>query len=214
MTVAIEGPSCTVMFIGYKRKTLTLRPQITTKGKFIKWQHVVQIMSAPLLRLTGVGEGIEICIETALRGADSPKKVADSILQLFPEFPVPENCDEPTLGKGSNFNWKATQIDLTHFLKMLHQQKILDTSLDAMSRKLDGDTTVFELSRQAAIAGKVSFPLPDEIPLGGVITVRLTSDGLRDWLEAATWHLGRENVPRKIGDENTMDADGEAATWI
>lgn len=193
---------------------MTLRPQFTTKGKFIKWQQVDQNMSAPLLRLTGVGEGIEISIETTLSGADSPKKVAESILQLFPEFPIPENCEEPILGKGSNSNWKATQIDLAHFLKMLHQQRILDTSLDAMSRKMNGDTTVFDLSRQAALAGKVSFPLPDEIPLGGVFTVRLTSDGLRDWLEAATWHSGRDTVPRKIGDDNTMNADGEAATWI
>jgi len=171
-------------------------------------------MSAPLLRLTGVGEGIEISIETTLRGADSPAKVTESILKLFPEFPIPKNCPEPTLGQGSNSNWKAAQIDLAHFLKMLHQQRILDTALDAMSKKLHEGTTVFELSRQAALAGKISFPLPDEIPLGGVFTVTLTSDGLRDWLEAATWHSGRDSVPRKIGDDNTMAADGEAATWI
>jgi len=171
-------------------------------------------MSAPLLRLTGVGEGIEISIETTLKGADSPAKVANSILQLFPEFPIPNDCVEPTLGKGSNYNWKATQIDLAHFLKLLHQQRILDTALDAMSKNLQGNTTVFELSRQAALAGKVAFPLPNEIPLGGVFTITLASDELGDWLEAATWHSGRDSVPRKIGDDNTMNADGEAATWV
>jgi predicted RNA binding protein with dsRBD fold (UPF0201 family) len=171
-------------------------------------------MSAPLLRLTGVGEGIEICIETKLKGADSPAKVAESILQIFPDFPIPDNCVEPTLGQGSNFDWKATQIDLAHFLKLLHQQRILDTALDAMSKNLQDRTTVFELSRQAALAGKISFPLPNEIPLGGVFTVTLVSDDLNDWLEAATWHAGRDSVPRTIGDDNTMAGDGEAATWI
>jgi predicted RNA binding protein with dsRBD fold (UPF0201 family) len=193
---------------------LTLRPHLTIKGKFIKWQHLDQNMSAPLLRLSGVGEGIEICIETTLKGADSPTKVADSIVKLFPEFPIPANCDEPVLGQGSNFEWKATQIDMAHFLKLLHQQRILDTALDAMSKNLQGRTTVFELSRQAALAGKVSFPLPNEIPLGGVFTVTLTSDDLNDWLEAATWHSGRDSVPRTIGDESTMAADGEASTWV
>ena len=83
-----------------------------------------------------------------------------------------------------------------------------------MSKNLQGNTTEFELSRQAALAGKVAFPLPNEIPLGGVFTITLTSDGLGDWLEAATWHSGRDSVPRTIGDDNTMNADGEAATWV
>jgi predicted RNA binding protein with dsRBD fold (UPF0201 family) len=171
-------------------------------------------MSAPLLRLTGVGEGIEICIETTLSGADSPTKIAEAILQLFPEFPIPENCPEPVLGKGSNYNWKATKVDLAHYLELLHKQRILDTALDSMGKNLQGRTTSFELSRQAAMVGKIAFPLPNDIPLGGVITVALTSDDLGDWLEAATWHSGRDRMPRSIGDEKTMAEDGEAATWV
>jgi len=193
---------------------LTLRPQITCKGKFIKWRHVDQNMSAPLLRLTGVGEGIEICVETTLLGADSPTKIAQAILQIFPEFPIPENCPEPVLGKGSNYNWKATKVDLTHYLKLLHNQRILDTALDSMCKNLEGRTTSFELTRQAAMVGKIAFPLPNDIPLGGVISVTLTSDDLGDWLEAATWHSGRDKVPRSIGDEKTMEEDGKAATWV
>ena len=99
-------------------------------------------------------------------------------------------------------------------MKLLHKQRILDTALDAMSKNLQDRTTVFELSRQAALAGIVSFPLPNEIPLGGVFTVTLVGDDLNDWLEAATWHAGRDSVPRTIGDDNTMAVDGEAATWV
>ena len=90
----------------------------------------------------------------------------------------------------------------------------MDTALDSMGKNLQNRTTSFELSRQAAMVGKIAFPLPGDIPLGGVITVTLTSDDLGDWLEAATWHSGRDTVPRSIGDENTMAEDGEAATWV
>ena len=42
--------------------------------------------------------------------------------------------------------------------------------------------------------GKVAFPLPGDNPLGGVITVEIEGENLGDWLEAATWHSGRENI--------------------
>jgi predicted RNA binding protein with dsRBD fold (UPF0201 family) len=105
-------------------------------------------------------------------------------------------------------------VDLTHYLKLLHNQRILDTALDSMCKNLEGRTTSFELTRQAAMVGKIAFPLPNDIPLGGVISVTLTSDDLGDWLEAATWHSGRDKVPRSIGDEKTMEEDGKAATWV
>jgi predicted RNA binding protein with dsRBD fold (UPF0201 family) len=82
-----------------------------------------------------------------------------------------------------------------------------------MSANLDASGTIFHISRQAALAGKVAFPLPGDNTLGGVITVEIGGENLEDWLEAATWHGGRENIPRKVGDEFTMDQEGEAVTW-
>ena len=41
-------------------------------------------------------------------------------------------------------------------------------------------------------------------PTGGLITIEIEGDNLGDWLEAATWHSGRENIPRRIGDEFSM----------
>ena len=41
------------------------------------------------------------------------------------------------------------------------------------------------------MAGKVAFPLPDDNPLGGVITIEISGENLGDWL-GATWHNGRE----------------------
>jgi predicted RNA binding protein with dsRBD fold (UPF0201 family) len=83
-----------------------------------------------------------------------------------------------------------------------------------MTVHFDGQKTQFDLLRQAAIAGKVAFPLPNENPLGGVITITLEGEHLADWLEAATWHKGRDIAPRKIKDDNAMGVDGEAATWL
>ena len=170
-------------------------------------------MSTPLLKLTGTGEGIDITISTTLVGADSPAKVGEAITNIFPEFPVPEE-QEPEFGSGINSQWSAKDVSLKEFLHLLHQQRILDTAMDVMSRNFNSGVTKFDISRQAALAGKVAFPLPDETPLGGVFTIELASDDLKDWIEAATWHNGRDMVPRSIADERAMAGDGEASTWV
>ena len=97
---------------------------------------------------------------------------------------------------------------------MVHKQAILDTALDVMSLKLENHQTSFQLLRQASIANKIAFNLEQGNPLGGVINVELKGENLADWLEAATWHKGRDAVPKGINDERQMDLDGEASTWI
>ena len=171
-------------------------------------------MQEPMLRLNGVNENLQIRIETCLRGADLPEKVSQALLALFPDFPIPSEFEIPQLGSASNINWVAESISLETFLKQLHEQRILDTALDSMSANLVENQTEFRLSRQAAIVGKVAFPLPNEQPLGGVITVTLQGVHISDWLVAATWHKGRDAIPRGIADENAMGSDGDAVTWI
>lgn len=166
----------------------------------------------PRLKLTGVDEGLSVLVSTKITGADNPELVMDAILKIFPEF---------TCGLPSSPRFPTEQDDvlacegvpLDSFLNLLHTQSILDTSLDFMSVNLDASGTIFHISRQAALAGKVAFPLPGDKTLGGVITVEIGGENLEDWLEAATWHGGRENIPRKVGDEFTMDQKGEAVTW-
>ena len=177
-------------------------------------EMVGEFMQEPMLRLNGVNENLRILIETELRGADSPEKVKQAVLSIFPEFPIDNKSEEPTLGGASNETWSAEQVSLETFLKLLHDYRILDTALDAMTVGFDGQKTQFHLLRQAAIAGKVAFPLPNEHPLGGVITITLEGEHLGDWIEAATWHKGRDIAPRSIKDDNAMGDDGEAATWL
>ena len=162
----------------------------------------------PRLRLTAIDEGYSVLVSTKLTGADSPSIVLDALLKLFPDFTcgLPE---EPAFPSNQDDVLAAEGVSLATFLDAIHNQSILDTSLDFMSANLDAGGTIFHISRQAAMAGKVAFPLPDDNPLGGVITIEIGGENLGDWLEAATWHSGRENIPRRIGDEFTMDADGE-----
>ena len=166
----------------------------------------------PRLRLTAIDEGYSVVVSTKLTGADNPEIVLDAILKLFTDFtcglPSP-----PSFPSEQDDVLAADGVSLSTFLDLIHNQAILDTSLDFMSANLDASGTIFHISRQAAMAGKVAFPLPVDNPLGGVFTVEIGGENLADWLEAATWHSGRENIPRRIGDEFTMDSKGDAVTW-
>lgn len=164
------------------------------------------------LKLTGIDEGYSVIVSTQLTGADDPELVLDSLLNIFPDFKcgLPESPNFPTK---QNDILASKEISLATFLETIYNQSILDTALDYMSANLDLNGTVFQISRQAAMAGKVAFPLKGDNPLGGVITVEIEGENLVDWLEAATWHSGRENIPRRVGDEFTMNSDGESVTW-
>ena len=108
---------------------------------------------------------------------------------------------------------KAASESLGTLLEAVRIQRVLDTALDVMSLELDGSSTGFSLSRQAALAGKVSFVVKDRA-IGGEMRVGLTGDGLAGWLEQQTWHAGRDSVPRSVGDELAMASDGEPVEWF
>jgi len=171
-------------------------------------------MDGSRLRLTGVGEGFSTRITTTLSGVDSPTKVLEALQNLFPEVTPQVRDDEPSLGHPIRATWEFDDVSLALFLQQLHEQRILDTALDAMSMNMDGNTTTFNIGRQAAVAGKIAFPIPGDDPLGGVFSITITGDGLEDWLQAATWHAGRTQVPRHINDDHSMTEDGEATTWV
>jgi len=166
------------------------------------------------LRLSGVGEGFSVLVSTQIRGADSPVQVGNALLNVFPDAGIPQETPEPVFGKASNLDWSFENVSLKTFLQLLHEQRILDTALDTMARGMQGDKTEFSIARLAALAGKIAFPIPGEAPLGGVFTVTIEGNGLDEWLQAATWHPGRSQVPRSINDERAMTEDGDASTWL
>ncbi len=170
-------------------------------------------MTEGKILLTGIDEGIKVVISSSVTGAESPSVVLQSITNVFPDF-LPESPGmEPTFGQPSNLEFREENVSLNLFLSMIHQQAILDTALDIMSQNLLDNYTSFEILRQASITNKIAFNLEGQNPLGGVIKIELFGDDLQTWIEAATWHKGRDVVPRKVNDERTMSSDGDATTW-
>ncbi len=171
-------------------------------------------MTGPILKLNGRDEGIIVSLETKLSGADLPEKVYTSITNLFPNFPIDKQLSVPELGNAKEQLIFSSNLSMATFLEQLHKQRILDTALDSMSINLDSNESYFHISRQAALSGKVSFNIPGEVPLGGSMKITLQGSNLKDWIEAATWHSGRDSIPRSINDDRAMNESGEASTWI
>jgi len=173
---------------------------------------MARMMSGPRIALTGINEGIQVRVKTTTKGAESSTKIQAAIQHIFPDA---EHLDlgEPTFGENNNHTLEWEGLSMETFLKKIHEQRILDTSLDMMARKIDGNSSTFDISRQSASVGKISFPIPNEYPFGGVIEITLSGEHLIDWIQSATWHSGRERFPRFAGDDFEMQDDGESKVW-
>ena len=156
----------------------------------------------------------EILVSTVVRSHDDPNKVVDSVRSIFPEWSPKrtlEKSDFPLRRDSEEISGNVDSLD--NLLSILRDTRVLDTALDAMAMQADEEGTVFSLSRQSASIGKVSFVLEGN-PLGGTMEVSLTGRDIVIWLEQATWHNGRDIVPREVGDELAMTEDGEASEWF
>ena len=156
----------------------------------------------------------EILVSTIVRSHDDPNKVVDSVRSIFPEWSPKrtlEKSDFPLRRDSEEISGNVDSLD--NLLSILRDNRVLDTALDAMAMQADEEGTVFRLSRQSASIGKVSFVLEGS-PLGGTMEISLTGRDIVIWLEQATWHNGRDIVPREVGDELAMTEDGEASEWF
>ncbi|MDG1541040.1 MAG: RNA-binding domain-containing protein [Candidatus Thalassarchaeaceae archaeon] len=156
----------------------------------------------------------EIVVSTIVRSHDDPGKVIDSVRSIFPDWSpknAPEHSDFPIIRDSEEISGKADSLD--NLMSILRESRVLDTALDAMAMQADEEGTIFSLSRQSASIGKASFVL-EESPLGGTMEISLTGRDIVLWLEQATWHNGRDIVPREVGDDLSMTETGEAAEWF
>ena len=155
-----------------------------------------------------------IRLSTKIRPHEDPIRVVESVLRMFPEW-VSDSVLEPNTFPQSRKNvvLEGECETLDNLLDSARDQRILDTALDAMSMNMRGDSTNFSISRQAAMAGKLSFVL-EERPLGGEIEVGIVMEGLAEWLEKVTWHPGRDSVPRFVGDGLSMTEQGDPTEWF
>lgn len=163
------------------------------------------------LSYNGRNEGIEVTLRTQIRPGDDVMNVSAAIHSLFPDAVV-EDFENETFPSTRDVEIVCKHLSFETFLEQLRKQTILDTAMDAMGQQLQESKTVFQVSRLAAYAGKIAFTF-DDVPLGGCFDIHLEGVGLSDWIEACTWHSGRQNVPRKLHDLAAMDAAGDATTW-
>ena len=155
-------------------------------------------------------------LTTMLHAMDSYALVCESIEQLFPACEFPERSDgEPEFPSHPVRSEVCIEdVDLSTFLEKVSNQRISDSAMDCMAENLVEDETRFRLSRQAALAGKISFVLAGEQAPGGVLEINLEGEHLAAWIEQATWHRGRDYVERFVGDENSMRRDGTPQEWF
>ena len=154
-------------------------------------------------------------IKAEISASDSLSNVIMAIQELFPNAKIPDTK------KINNFPIKIEKkdiiinnIDYKFFFERIHETRIADTALDCMSHNLFSNRTTFKISRQAALAGKVSFVLDNEFPLGGIFEIEVESENINAWIEEMTWHKGREEIPREINDELKMRRDGTSQDWF
>ena len=155
-----------------------------------------------------------ISVSTVVQPHEDPNRVVEAVKAMFPDWNPdvgPSNTDFPNKRPAVMMTGSSESLDT--LLEATRSQRILDTALDAMTMELDGESTGFSLSRQAALAGKASFVISGRV-MGGEIRVGLTREGLASWLEQQTWHAGRDSVPRRVGDGLSMSDDGEPVEWF
>lgn len=155
-----------------------------------------------------------IIVSSTVQTYEDAEKIVESINVFFPDWKtdkIPKFSIFPTKSKTTIISGRCKSLE--YLLKQIRIQRILDTALDIMCLNLEADSTEFDISRQAALAGKVSFVL-DKYVLGGKINISISGDDLDLWLEQQTWHEGRNQIPRYSGDEYSMRYDGEPTEWF
>ena len=104
-------------------------------------------MTAPRVRLTGIDEGLDVIVRTRIRGAEDGERIAQAFRALFPDARDVAWPAKPTYPNEQDISIEVQQVPLDTVLTKLHEQRILDTALDAMGANLDADVTTFTVER-------------------------------------------------------------------
>ena len=98
---------------------------------------------------------IDVRITAPVRNTEVADRVADAILELFPDATVRTEPDEVI----------AESHSLERLSERLHEQAILDTARGVFFDGHSGDSFAFDLKKTAAFQGVVNFSVgePDEL---------------------------------------------------
>jgi len=113
-------------------------------------------------------------ISTPLFSTEDEKKVLQCLSRVFPDVRWDVSDDE-IYGETD---------DLERFKEILRDMKIRDAALSYLSRKIEGDTCEFKISKQAACNAKINFS-EEKQPLGP-IHVRIHSEDIETLIDRLT----------------------------
>ncbi len=120
---------------------------------------------------------IEVAVYSSVRPTERVEKVASAIENIFPGMVMDIRADRIEAYDGLE--------SLRNLHKLLREQSILDTARGVMLRGRVGETILFQLNKQAAFMGIVSFP-PEEEPLGSLHVQIMGGEMVIDWLAPET----------------------------
>lgn len=105
---------------------------------------------------------IRVEVSASVNPTEDRNKVQAAIERIFPalEFTIHEKP-----GQNIRLVGVGCKDSLFELHRLIRGRKILDTARSNMT--IEGNVVAFMLNKQAAAAGKVSFP-PDEEPLGSI----------------------------------------------
>lgn len=109
-------------------------------------------------------------VSVPVRPTEDANKVRRALLNVFPDLRI--DASEDAL--------RGTTESLDRLRELIRKLKIRDTARRVLLRGREGDRTRFDLSKQAAFSGRVSFAA--DSPLGD-IAVEIESDRLEDIID-------------------------------
>jgi predicted RNA binding protein with dsRBD fold (UPF0201 family) len=105
--------------------------------------------------------------------SEDPEKVMKAVKNIFPDLGL----------TAENGALTGETANLEHFAAQIRRQRILDTTRSVLMKGRRGDErTIFNMNKQAAFAGKISFT--EERTILGTINVTITADNITGFIEA------------------------------
>jgi len=120
---------------------------------------------------------IEVAVYSSVRPTERVEKVASAIEKIFPGMIMDIRADRIEAYDGLE--------SLRNLHRLLREQSILDTARSVMLRGRVGEAVSFQLNKQAAFMGIVSFP-PEEEPLGSLHVQIMGGEMVINWLAPET----------------------------
>jgi len=147
---------------------------------------------------------IEVTICSSVRSTERVEKVVSAIENIFPGLIMDIRADRIEAYNGPDA--------LKMFHELLRKEEILDSARSVMQRGLVGNTIQFQLNKQAALMGFVSFP-PEEEALGSLHVQITGGERVIDWLAPETENgvpIREIDLSELVGDRPGEEKQGGA----